>query len=115
MEYFVTMAFLIFVVVAGPILFRTGWFLESVLSEILITFAIRTRKRFYKSRPSRLLFITSIVIAALTLFITFTPIGNLFEFIPLTVYFVSVVGLILIVYFALVEILKDFLMSKEQM
>jgi hypothetical protein len=47
---FITIIVLVYALSASPELFRTGWFLESVLSEIIITFAIRTRKRFYKSR-----------------------------------------------------------------
>ena len=57
---FVTISSLIYLLQAGPELFRTGWFIESVMSEILVTFSIRTRRKFFKSRPSNLLAATSV-------------------------------------------------------
>jgi Mg2+-importing ATPase len=105
---FTTMGLLLLLGVSVP-LFRTGWFLESVLSEILITFSIRTRKRFYRSRPSQVLFLSSIVFALLTLVIIYSPVGVFFEFVPLDLYFFLLVILILVAYFALVEFLKHFI------
>jgi len=111
---FITIVVLIYALSAGPELFRTGWFLESVLSEIIITFAIRTRKRFYKSKPGKLLLITSVVTALLTVWLIFSSFGYLFEFVPLdNLTLVSIILLELIAYFAIVEILKTRLMSKE--
>ena len=40
---------------AGEALFQTGWFIESVTTQVLVVFAIRTRRRFFESRPHRLL------------------------------------------------------------
>jgi len=110
---FVTIVILVYALHAYPELFRTGWFLESVLSEILITFAIRTRKRFYKSKPSKLLLIISIVIGLLAIWLIFSPFRYLFEFVPLVNWLLIAIGLILIAYFSMVEILKSHLMSKE--
>jgi Mg2+-importing ATPase len=111
---FIIIVVLIYALNASPELFRTGWFLESVLSEIIITFAIRTRKRFYKSKPGKLLLITSIVTALLTVWLIFSPFGYLFEFIPLYNWIlVAIIFIELIAYFAIVEILKSRLMSKE--
>jgi Mg2+-importing ATPase len=94
-------------------IFRTGWFLESVLSEIIVTFAIRTRKRFYKSKPGKILLITSIIIALLTIWLIYSPFGYLFEFVPLVDWLLIAIGIILIAYFSIVEILKSRLMKKE--
>jgi len=107
---FITIFILIYALSANAALFRTGWFLESILSEILITFAIRTRKRFYKSKPGKLLLFTSIIIAVFTIWLIFSPFGYLFEFIPLFNWLPIAIGLILIAYFAMVEILKVYLM-----
>jgi Mg2+-importing ATPase len=87
--------------------FRTAWFLESVLSEILITFSIRTRKRFYKSKPSEILLLSSIIFALITLIIIYSPIGALFEFVHLNLYFLFLIFLILLLYFSIVEFLKQ--------
>jgi len=111
---FITIIVLIYALSASPELFRTGWFLESVLSEIIITFAIRTRKRFYKSKPGKLLLITSVVTALLTVWLIFSSFGYLFEFVPLNNWtLISIILLELIAYFAIVEVLKNRLMSKE--
>ncbi|MEM5872295.1 MAG: magnesium-translocating P-type ATPase [Candidatus Aenigmatarchaeota archaeon] len=106
---FITIAVLIYAVSANVNLFRTGWFLESVLSEILITFAIRTKKRFYKSKPSKLLLISSALTALITIWLVFSPFGYLFEFVYLANWLLLAILIILIAYFVLVEILKVYL------
>jgi Mg2+-importing ATPase len=53
--------------------FRTGWFVESLLSEILVFLVIRTRRIFYRSRPSRPLLAASLGVAALALAIPYFP------------------------------------------
>ena len=40
---------------AGEALFQTGWFIESITTQVLVVFAIRTRRRFFRSRPHRFL------------------------------------------------------------
>jgi Mg2+-importing ATPase len=110
---FITIFILVYALSANPALFRTGWFLESVLSEIMVTFAIRTRKRFYKSKPGKILLITSIITALLTIWLIYSPFGYLFEFVPLVDWLLIAIGIILIAYFSIVEILKSRLMKKE--
>lgn len=64
------------VVRAGTDLFRTAWFVESACSEILVTFAIRTRHPFFRSRPGRWLLIASLITGALALILPFTSLGH---------------------------------------
>ena len=40
---------------AGEALFQTGWFIESITTQVLVVFAIRTRRQFFRSRPRRFL------------------------------------------------------------
>ena len=103
---FVTISSLVYLLQAGPELFRTGWFIESVMSEILVTFSIRTRRKFYKSRPSNLLIVASIIMAATTLIVVYSPLGILFEFVKLPLWFLGLILGILACYFLLVEGLK---------
>jgi Mg2+-importing ATPase len=110
---FITIIVLIYALNANAALFRTGWFLESVLSEIIVTFAIRTRKRFYKSKPGKLLLITSVLTALFTIWLIFSPFGYLFEFVPLVNWLLIAIGFILVAYFSMVEILKSHLMNEE--
>jgi len=63
--------------------FRTGWFVESVLSEIFILFIIRTHKPFYRSRPGRLLFLFSAFAFLLTVALPHTPIASEFGLTPM--------------------------------
>lgn len=102
----ITILGLVFVLKAGDMLFRTGWFLESVLSEIVVTFAIRTHRSFYKSRPSNLLLITSIVSIPLTLGLIYSPLARYFSFTPLPLWFLGVIFGIVIAYFAIAEAVK---------
>ncbi|KAA9332831.1 magnesium-translocating P-type ATPase [Adhaeribacter soli] len=53
--------------------FQTGWFLESIITELIIIFIIRTRKPIYKSRPGRLLFLIAVLAVAFTVWLPFSP------------------------------------------
>ena len=108
----ITISFIIFVLAAPMDMFRTAWFLESVLSEIMITFAIRTKKPFYKSRPSKWLAISSLIAAVATLGIVYSPINQYFAFVPLPLWFIAMIFGILIAYFAMVEIIKKWFYKK---
>jgi Mg2+-importing ATPase len=103
---FVTISSLVYLLNAGPELFRTGWFIESVMSEILVTFSIRTKRRFYKSRPSRLLTVTSILVASIALILVYSPFGVLFEFVQPPLWFLALIFGIVACYFLIVEAVK---------
>lgn len=61
---------------AGPALFRSGWFIESVMTELAVMLVLRTRRPFYRSRPSPTLLLTSAVVALITLAIPFSPLAH---------------------------------------
>jgi Mg2+-importing ATPase len=109
---FITMA-LFFIVASGDVsLFRTGWFIESTLSEILITFAIRTKKRFYQSRPSTILLAMSIICGLLTVLLPYSPLGTFLEFHPPNFIELLAIFGILALYFSAVELIKNFFNEK---
>ena len=110
---FVTIILTLILVGSNIALFRTCWFIESTLSEILITFAIRTRKRFYKSRPSKILLLSSLVFALITVFLPYSPLSSVFEFYPPTPFLLSLIFGILFLYFIVVEIVKPFFHEKS--
>lgn len=62
---------------ADATLFRSGWFLESVATEIAVLFVLRTRRPFFRSRPSRLLMAGSLGVAGLALIIPYSPLAAL--------------------------------------
>ncbi|HEY7536119.1 MAG TPA: HAD-IC family P-type ATPase, partial [Thermodesulfobacteriota bacterium] len=86
--------------------FRTGWFMESVISASVIVLVIRTRKPFYKSQPGRYLLISTLLIAGLTLILPFTHLAEIFSFNPLPISFLFTLGGILVLYIIAAEIAK---------
>ena len=64
--------------------FRTGWFVESVISASIVVLVIRSRKPFFRSKPGKYLLIATLTIAILTVVLPFTPIGKVFGFGPLS-------------------------------
>lgn len=91
--------------------FRTGWFVESVLSAAIIVLAIRTRRPFLKSRPSKYLAIAIGAIVLITLLLPYTPPGRLFNFQPLPFVFLLCIAAIIICYIITVEVAKKFFFS----
>lgn len=64
-------------------LFRTGWFVESLLTEILIIFVVRTWKPCWRSRPGRLLLGSSLAVILVTLALPYSPVATWFGLVPL--------------------------------
>jgi Mg2+-importing ATPase len=91
---------------AGQSLFRTGWFVESVLSASMVVLIIRTRRPAFSSRPGKLLAIATATIWAVTLALPYTPLGALFKFTPLPWPFLVMVGVILALYGSAAEFVK---------
>ena len=86
--------------------FRTGWFLESVISASLIVLVIRSRKPFFKSKPGKYLLMATLLIVVATLILPFTPLGKIFGFNPLGVSFLLLIGMIVLGYIFSAEIAK---------
>jgi Mg2+-importing ATPase len=103
---FLTFGALILLLKAGPGQFRTGWFIESVISASMIVLVIRSRKPFFRSAPSRPLLLTTLAVAAVTLLLPYTPLSGLLGFQPLPPLFLLVLGLIVLLYIASAEIAK---------
>src|SRR4029079_5887832 len=78
--------------------FRTGWFVESVCSASLIVLVIRSRKPFFKSRPSTYLLVATLFTVLLTMILPFTPLSGLFGFSPLSLSFLLPIGIIVMGY-----------------
>jgi len=88
-------------------LFRTVWFLESLCTQTFIIFAIRTRRvPFYKSRPGKYLILSSMLVVMAGIAITFTPVGTLFGFVPPGLPYFLLIGMLVIGYIVVVEIVK---------
>jgi len=111
---FLTFFIMLLVFNATETLFQTAWFIESLCTQTLVIFVIRTRRTpFYKSRPSKLLFFSSLAIVGFTLLIPFTPLSELFGFVETPIAFFVVLGGLVGVYLALVELVKRWFYTRE--
>ena len=86
--------------------FRTGWFLESVISASVIVLVIRTRRSFFRSKPGKYLLIATLLIVAVTILFPFTPLAGLLGFQPLPMTILLVIGIIVVLYIIAAEIVK---------
>ena len=109
---YVTFGVLLFLLHATPDQFRTGWFLESVVSASLIVLVIRSRKPFFKSRPSKYLSTATLLVVIVTLILPFTPLAPLFGFGQLPISFLLIVGIITTLYLIAAEITKTLFYRK---
>jgi Mg2+-importing ATPase len=103
---YLTFGVLLFILHATPELFRTGWFMESVVSASLIVLVIRTRRPFFRSLPGRLLFMATLMVGAAAILLPFTPLGTVFAFRPIPVEFIALMGVIVFLYVLSAEAAK---------
>ncbi len=105
---FATFGVMLWVFKAGAPLFQTAWFVESLFTQSLVIFVIRTRTiPFFRSTPSKLLIINVAVILILALVLPFTPLGDIFGFVPLPPTFLLILIGFILVYLVLVELMKS--------
>ncbi len=93
---------------ASPEQFRSGWFVESVISASLVVLVIRTRGPFYRSRPAKSLVIVTLVVDAIALALPYSPLAGVLGFSPISPFFIVLLGLILGLYLASAELAKHF-------
>ena len=78
-----TFGLLLWVFQAAPPEFRTGWFVESLLTELLVALVVRTRRPFYRSRPATSLMVITGVVVCVALALPYLPLADLLGFVPL--------------------------------
>lgn len=97
---------------ANEALFHTGWFVESLATQTLVIFVIRTIKRPWKSKPSWPLTLTVLTVVGIAVLLPFSPLANILGFVPLPWgYFLFLLGMT-VCYLVLVELIKKRLMQK---
>jgi Mg2+-importing ATPase len=104
---FLTFAVMLQVFHAGPRLFRSGWFVESLATQTLVIFVIRTRRiPFFRSRPSRPMVAASLAVVAVGAALPLSPVGHRLGFVALPAgYFAALAGMV-VAYLALAEAAK---------
>lgn len=113
---YATFGVMLFIFHAKGPLFQTGWFIESIATEILVVFLIRTyRSPFFLSRPSKWLAITCLSLACIGITLPFTPLAHTLGLVvPPIKYFVILIMLIAS-YLTLVELVKHKFLKKYSM
>ena len=101
---FLTFGVMLWVFRAGEHLFQTGWFVESLLTQALVIFVIRTQKTpFFRSRPSLPLLLTTAACVAVAVALPYSPLAATFGFVGLPGAFFGVLLAMIIAYLALAE------------
>ena len=103
---FLTFGVLLRLFHASEALFHTGWFVESLATQTLVLFVIRTRENPLQSQPSRPLVVTTLLIVAFGLALPFTPLASSLGFVPLPPAFFAFLIVATGTYLALVEVAK---------
>jgi len=103
---FLTFAVMLGVFHASEPLFRTGWFVESLATQTLVIFVIRTADRPWASRPSRALGSSVVACAAVGALLPFTPLAPILGFAPLPPLFFGALLVMIVTYLGLVEVVK---------
>jgi Mg2+-importing ATPase len=87
-------------------LFHTGWFVESLATQTLVVFVIRTAGNPLKSRPSRSLLISVLAIVTIAAVLPYTPLGGLLRFVPLPATLLATIAGLTLTYLLLVQAVK---------
>ena len=103
---FLTFAALLYVFRADEALFQTGWFVESLATQVLVIFVIRTRGAPWRSRPHPALATLSLAVVAIGVALPLTPLGALFGFVPPPAAFYLFLVAAVAAYLGLVEATK---------
>jgi Mg2+-importing ATPase len=93
---------------AEPVEFRTGWFLESVISAALIVLVVRTRRRLLATPPSAALATATVCAVAIALALPFTPVAGLLGFAAIPARFLAALSIIVTLYIGAAELAKRY-------
>lgn len=97
---------------ADEALFHTGWFIESMGTQVLVIFVIRTRANPFKSRPHPLLIVCSLLVVAAAVVLPFTPFGKQLGFEAPPAHFFVILTAMLFGYLLTVEFVKRWFFKK---
>ncbi len=109
----ITFFFLFVVFKTHVTLFRTGWFIESSISEIVVLFALRTRRALWKSKPGKLLVMTSTIAFVMTFAAIYVPsLRRIFKFEVPPLWMLGLIAGIVVLYTILAEVGKRYYYKK---
>jgi Mg2+-importing ATPase len=107
---FLTFAVLLHLFHAGEALFHTGWFVESLATQTLVLFVVRTGQNPLKSRPSRALTASVLTIVTVGVLLPYSPLAGWLGFVPLPASYLLFVAAATATYLVVVEVAKRWLL-----
>ena len=108
-----TYAVMLLVFHATAPIFQAAWFIESLSTQTLVIYMIRTRKPFFKSRPSALLVLSGLGVVGFGLLLPLTVLGPIFKFEPLPGAFYIILAAMVVTYLFMVEVLKGWFYKRH--
>ena len=96
-------------------LFHAGWFVESLATQTLVVFVIRTRANPLKSRPSRPLLLSVLAVVTVAIVLPYTVLGNLLRFTPLPLPLLGAIAALTVTYLFLVQIVKSWFYRRHEL
>jgi Mg2+-importing ATPase len=112
---FITFGVMLGPLSAGPPLFRSGWFVESLATQSLVIFAIRTREvPFLRSRPSRPLTLTTFMVVAAAVLVPVTPLAGVLGFVAPPTPFYGALAVMVVAYLVLVDVGKRWFFAMDR-
>ena len=91
---------------ATPAVFRTAWFVESLLTELVVALLIRTERPFYRSRPGTLLLGATFGVIVLAFAVPYLPMTGVFGFVPLPPAMLGTIVVVTVAYVVATEVQK---------
>ncbi len=104
---FLTFYLLVHLLRADEAQFHTGWFVESIATQVLVIFVIRTRRNPLRSHPNRWLVLSSLAVVLAAMALPFTPLARYLGFEPLTPAYFALLLVLLPTYLLMVEAAKQ--------
>ena len=105
---FITFGVLLLVLKAEQTEFRTGWFVESVISATIVILIVRSKKSIFNSQPGKYLMLSVLLVVLFVLVLPYTPLAHLLGFTSLPLKYLGVILLIVFFYIASAELLKKY-------
>ena len=103
---------LLFIARANEAQFQTGWFVESLLSELIIALVVRTRRRFFRSKPGKVLWVITLIVALIALATPYLPYAAVLGLTPLPLWLMASLVGITALYVIAAEAVKKFFFAR---
>jgi Mg2+-importing ATPase len=103
---FLTFGALLTLFRTAPDMFRTGWFVESLVTELVVALVVRTRRPCFRSRPGTLLLVSTVTLIPIAFVIPYLPFAGVLGFVPLPGILLATLATITVLYVAATELQK---------